>query len=87
MRRQLNLMIFLALETMSPRSRGAKSALLPNFAEQRTKSPWFCGAKNEGSVISREKINCRTVPLMEVPCIWGKCLLKVSILGKCIINL
>ena len=46
---------------------------------QRSIAPWW--------PLFRKKINCRTVPLMEVPCIWGKCLLKVSILGKCIINL
>ena len=33
----------------------SKSALLHNFAGQRTKSPWFCGAKNKGSVILRAK--------------------------------
>ena len=55
-RRQLNWWYVWAPEAMSPRFSGAKSALLHNSAGQRTKSPWFCGAKNEGSVISRGKV-------------------------------
>ena len=35
---------------------GAKSALLPNFAGEKTRSSWFFGAKNKGSMILSAKI-------------------------------